>query len=50
MNILAQLNSVAVGNFKESLHVLVSGMGGIFTVLLLIYVVIKVLIKLFPEK
>lgn len=44
------MNSIALGNFKESLGVLVSGMGGIFTVLILIFVVIKVLIKLFPVK
>lgn len=50
MNIIAQLDSVAVANFKESINVLISGMGGIFTVLILIFIVIKVLIKLFPEK
>jgi len=44
------MNSIVQGNFKESISVLFSGMGGIFAVLILIFIVIKVLIKLFPEK
>lgn len=44
------MNSAALANFKESLSVLLSGMGGIFAVLLIIFLAIKALIKLFPEK
>lgn len=44
------MNSVVQENFVQAVQVLFSGMGGIFAVLLLIFVVIKVLIKLFPEK
>jgi Na+-transporting methylmalonyl-CoA/oxaloacetate decarboxylase gamma subunit len=44
------MNPVALANFKESITILLSGMGGIFTVLILIYIVIRVLTKLFPEK
>jgi Na+-transporting methylmalonyl-CoA/oxaloacetate decarboxylase gamma subunit len=44
------MDSSVMANFKESLTVLVSGMGGIFVVLLLIYLLIKGLIKVFPEK
>lgn len=44
------MDSVALSNFKESITVLLSGMGGIFIVLILIFIVIKILIKLFPKK
>ena len=44
------MNSVIQENFNQSVHVLFSGMGGIFAVLILIFIVIKVLIKVFPEK
>lgn len=44
------MNSVALANFYEALKVLLSGMGGIFVVLFIIYLAIKALIKLFPEK
>lgn len=44
------MNSAALGNFNESIKILLSGMSGIFIVLILIFIVIKVLIKLFPEK
>lgn len=36
--------------FKESLSVMASGMGGIFVVLSIIFILIKTLIKVFPEK
>lgn len=42
--------SDALMNFKQSLGVLVYGMGGIFIVLTIIFITIKVLIKVFPEK
>lgn len=44
------MDSAVLANFNESLRVLVSGMGGIFAVLIMIFLVIKGLIKLFPEK
>jgi len=44
------MNSAALANFYESLRVLLSGMGGIFVVLFIIYLTIKGLIMLFPEK
>lgn len=44
------MNSIAISNFMESLNVMVMGMGGIFVVLILIFLLIKVLIKIFPEK
>lgn len=44
------MDSTALMNFKESITVLLSGMGGIFTVLIIIFVLIKGLIKVFPEK
>ena len=44
------MNSGVQENFVQAVSVLFSGMGGIFAVLLLIFVVIKVLIKVFPEK
>ena len=44
------MDSLVIANFKESLGVLVSGMGGIFIVLFIIYLLIKVLVKVFPEK
>jgi len=44
------MNSVVQENFGQAVSVLFSGMGGIFAVLILIFIVIKVLIKLFPEK
>jgi Na+-transporting methylmalonyl-CoA/oxaloacetate decarboxylase gamma subunit len=44
------MNPVALENFGQTIKILLSGMGGIFTVLILIYIVIKVLVKLFPEK
>jgi Na+-transporting methylmalonyl-CoA/oxaloacetate decarboxylase gamma subunit len=44
------MNGAIMANFNESLRVLVSGMGGIFIVLFAIFLMIKALIKLFPEK
>ena len=44
------MDSSIIANFKESLSVLVSGMGGIFFVLIIIFLLIKGLIKIFPEK
>ena len=44
------MDSTALMTFKESLGVLVSGMGGIFVVMLMIFILIKTLIKVFPEK
>lgn len=40
----------ALTTFRESLSVMVSGMGGIFVVLSIIFLLIKALIKVFPEK
>lgn len=37
-------------NFETSIKVLLSGMGGIFAVLIIIFLIIKLLIKVFPEK
>lgn len=39
-----------MNNFMTSLKVMLYGMGGIFIVLLAIYLCIKFLIKVFPEK
>lgn len=44
------MNGAALSNFSEALKVLLAGMGGIFVVLLIIFLAIKALIKLFPEK
>jgi Na+-transporting methylmalonyl-CoA/oxaloacetate decarboxylase gamma subunit len=44
------MDAAVLTNFNESLKVLAYGMGGIFTVLILIFVLIKGLIKIFPEK
>jgi Na+-transporting methylmalonyl-CoA/oxaloacetate decarboxylase gamma subunit len=44
------MNSVIASNFRESINILLSGMGGIFAVLIIIFILIKVLIKTFPEK
>jgi len=44
------MNSAALANFYESLNVLLAGMSGIFVVLLIIFLSIKALIMLFPEK
>ncbi|MFL0247261.1 OadG-related small transporter subunit [Candidatus Clostridium stratigraminis] len=44
------MDSVIASNFKESINILLSGMGGIFVVLLIIFLLIKGLIKVFPEK
>jgi Na+-transporting methylmalonyl-CoA/oxaloacetate decarboxylase gamma subunit len=44
------MDAQIMANFQESLKVLVSGMGGIFVVLGLIFLLIKGLIKAFPEK
>jgi Oxaloacetate decarboxylase, gamma chain. len=44
------MDSTALMAFKESLSVMVSGMGGIFVVMLIIFLLIKTLIKVFPEK
>lgn len=44
------MDSTALMAFKESLSVLVSGMSGIFVVMLIIFIMIKTLIKVFPEK
>jgi Na+-transporting methylmalonyl-CoA/oxaloacetate decarboxylase gamma subunit len=44
------MNSTILANFETSLKVLLSGMGGIFVVLIIIFLLIKALIKVFPEK
>lgn len=44
------MDAGVIANFEESLKVLVYGMGGIFTVLIMIFLLIKGLIKVFPEK
>jgi hypothetical protein len=44
------MNSTAMANFQTSLGVLVSGMSGIFVVLIAIYLLIKLLIFAFPEQ
>jgi hypothetical protein len=44
------MDSVLAFNFRESINVLLSGMGGIFTVIIIIFILIKLLIKAFPEK
>lgn len=44
------MNSDIINNFHESLWVMAKGMGGIFVVLLAIYLCIKFLIRVFPEK
>lgn len=44
------MDAAVLSNFKEALNVLFMGMGGIFVVLIMIFIMIKVLIKLFPEK
>jgi Na+-transporting methylmalonyl-CoA/oxaloacetate decarboxylase gamma subunit len=44
------MDSTALMTFKESLNVMVSGMGGIFVVMLIIFLLIKILLKVFPEK
>lgn len=44
------MNVTVLANFQESLRVLVYGMSGIFIVLMIIFLAIKALIKLFPEK
>lgn len=44
------MNSAVIANFQESLKVLIYGMGGIFIVLTVIFLLIKGLIKVFPEK
>ena len=43
------MDSAVVANFHESLRILLVGMGGIFIVLMLIFLLIKVLINVFPE-
>lgn len=44
------MNGTVMANFYDSLRVLLEGMGGIFVVLILIFFLIKGLIKVFPEK
>jgi Na+-transporting methylmalonyl-CoA/oxaloacetate decarboxylase gamma subunit len=44
------MNASVYGNFMEALIVMVKGMGGIFVVLFAIYLSIKFLIRVFPEK
>lgn len=44
------MNNSALINFKESLNVLINGMIGIFTVIIVIFIIIKLLMKVFPEK
>lgn len=44
------MNGTVLANFQESLRVLVYGMCGIFVVLTIIFLAIKGLIKLFPDK
>ncbi|NSW91936.1 MAG: OadG family protein [Firmicutes bacterium] len=37
-------------NLQKSLFLMIIGMAGVFAVLILIFVLIKLLIKMFPEK
>ena len=52
MNTMLFLNrfSENLPGFYEALHIMAFGMAGIFLVLGLIFVTVKVLIKLFPAK
>ncbi|EET87614.1 hypothetical protein CcarbDRAFT_1896 [Clostridium carboxidivorans P7] len=44
------MGGTALMNFEQALQVTVSGMCGIFVVMLIIFLLIKTLIKVFPEK
>jgi hypothetical protein len=44
------MNESVFANFMAALEVMWKGMGGIFVVLLAIYLSIKFLIRVFPEK
>lgn len=44
------MSEAVMANFSASLGVMLKGMGGIFIVLFLIFLLIKALIILFPEK
>ncbi len=44
------MSDAVMANFYTSLEVLLKGMGGIFIVLFIIFLLIKGLIKVFPEK
>jgi hypothetical protein len=44
------MNAEALNNFMSALVVMAKGMGGIFVVLFAIYLSIKFLIRVFPEK
>jgi hypothetical protein len=44
------MSSIVMANFNESLSILLYGMGGIFVVLLAIFLLIKLLIFAFPEE
>lgn len=44
------MNASVYQTFMAALEVMAKGMGGIFVVLLAIYLSIKFLIKVFPEK
>jgi hypothetical protein len=44
------MSSTVMANFQASLGILVAGMGGIFVVLIAIYLLIKLLIFAFPEQ
>lgn len=51
MNFLLSAVSTEAGEVvSESLKVMGFGMGGVFVVLLVFYVVVKLLVKLFPAK
>lgn len=44
------MSDIVKANFQESIKVLFYGMSGIFIVLIIIFVMIKILAKLFKEK
>jgi len=43
-------NFVNASNFEKSLFIMVAGVAGVFFVLILFYLLIKVITRLFPEK
>ena len=44
------MSAETIDNIYKALYLMVQGMGGIFIVLGAIYIAIKLLIKIFPEK
>lgn len=50
LNMYAPLSSNAMDTFFAGLRVLAFGMGTVIGVLLIFYIIIKLMIKLFPNK